>query len=364
MSSLNATTLLPPPPPPPLQNSTLLHLESATDASTIIPLTTFVLGFAVENSISGIISNMVRISVEPDRTKKYPLIFNIITLFNFIAVVYNVLFLCHYFLKESNCVWVDFMTNIFSHSYYLVFDSFILYKTWTITQYRPIYIPIFTLALLHRFTWALYDLSTSTALWTPQSHCEFIQNPISGTGASAADILCDTLATLTCLYTCRTALKDCFSLGPNMDAFRRLLHVLVNENVVRSAVVLVAHCLIVWCTNTGVGDGSFVLLFYAVLSLVYVWVINLEFLWVEARQRALSKRSGTRSAKSAKSAKSGGGGAVVGGGLANVGPGMMVAVDMVSSGVKGIGGGGTVEGTLSSVYPGSSIQSRSFTQNG
>ncbi|KAJ3290477.1 hypothetical protein HDU79_003186 [Rhizoclosmatium sp. JEL0117] len=257
------------------------------DKTVLIPLTTFILGFAVENSISGIILNAVRISSEETRSKKYPFMFIVITVFNFIATLYNVLFLCHYFLKESNCVWVDFMTNIFSHSYYLMFDGFILFKTWAVTQFCDWFRYPMGIALLHRLTWAIFDLSTSTAVWQEsKNHCEFVQNPTSGTGASAADLLCDILATVSCIYFCRQRILDCFMLGASMDAFKRLMYILINENVLRSVVVLCANSLIMWCTNN-LTDGSFVLVFYAIQSYIFVRVINLEFLWVQARKKAL-----------------------------------------------------------------------------
>ncbi|KAI8607199.1 hypothetical protein BC830DRAFT_188667 [Chytriomyces sp. MP71] len=171
----------------PIANATTIPSIVASDVSVnfdrlvIVPITCFVLGLACENAVSGLVANMVRIAAESDKKKYFSTVFNIITIFNLLSIVYNSLFLAHYLLNESNCSIMDFVTNIFAQSYYVIFDSFMLYKTWTVSGYNKVFFFIMCIAILNRICWGCVDLKVSSGSWR-NHHCEFRQNPITGAG--------------------------------------------------------------------------------------------------------------------------------------------------------------------------------------
>ncbi|KAI8608046.1 hypothetical protein BC830DRAFT_1157001 [Chytriomyces sp. MP71] len=288
-------------------NVTMVAFVTAPDVlnTAVNPITTFIVGCAFENSVSGLISTLVHLLMER-RRKRVNIIFAIMSVFNMLSLVYNSLFLFSFFLGEKGCSGVDLTTNLFSHCYYVVFDFFILFKSWVVSGYNGLFLYIASATILHRVAWALFDLSTSYSEYSSGS-CNFYQNPLSGSGypliffpyslnlsssyrCSVGDILCDLLSTLGCLYFCRRRLKealfltdeDHFSL--NSDKFQKLLIVFMQENVLRSIFVLTINILILWC-NDATNDPFVLPLVYAVESYIFARSLNLEFVWHHVRTK-------------------------------------------------------------------------------
>ncbi|KAI9334569.1 hypothetical protein BDR26DRAFT_866844 [Obelidium mucronatum] len=215
----------------------------------------------------------------------YSPLFIIMSLFNILSLVYNFMFLYSFLLNPQSCWIADFLCNVFAQLYYLVFDSFILFKSWSVAGFDKTTLVIALICVLHRAGWALFDLITSNAVWVNGS-CVFIQNPLSGSGVSAADLLCDFVATIVSLWFCKQRLKNCFSIGVNGQSFANVLYILISENVLRSFVILITNSLILWCNFAAGTDPMLFPIVYAIQSWVFARLLNMEFVWVGVRKAA------------------------------------------------------------------------------
>ncbi|ORY43446.1 hypothetical protein BCR33DRAFT_717654 [Rhizoclosmatium globosum] len=273
-------------------SSTGPALQLQTHSFDPVPLTAFILGFALENSFQGLILFSVKTYNEKDKKKRLKAVLVLMAVFNVISVIYNALFLYSFYLDAESCYLADLLIDVVSHSYYVVFDLFMLYKTYAVSGFQTWFIPIAAIGVIHRAVWGVADCILSFGAWNGHS-CAFSQNPVTGIGASAADILCDSVSTVFSVWFCRLRMIECFALpGGVGQNVAKLFVILAQENILRSIIVLIINGIMIWVNSPSFhGNESVVLLMYAIQSYVFSRLLNLEWLWMKERTKAQLNRS-------------------------------------------------------------------------
>ncbi|ORY43476.1 hypothetical protein BCR33DRAFT_717683, partial [Rhizoclosmatium globosum] len=233
----------------------------------------------MEISLSGLISTAVRVfSSEDAGASSFIPVAGIMSLFNAFCIAYNALFIRSFFLDGSNCWSGQRATNVCSHMFYLSFDLFLLYKTYTLSLHSKVVLVAMTVILLHRIVWTVWDIIKSQGVWDDSAqNCEYVQYPTTGIGYNSADIISDSFCTLTAILLNYKSLVT----GPVTDSIK----VIVQENILRSFVVVTVNSFELYAA-TNWTDPYLTLLAFLIQNYTYARCLNAELFWIEARKTA------------------------------------------------------------------------------
>ncbi|KAI9326311.1 hypothetical protein BDR26DRAFT_877513, partial [Obelidium mucronatum] len=185
-------------------------------------------GLTGEISISGILASIVLAAQQKKSGRNWAFI--IMTNFNLACIFYMGNIFYDLYLVESNCVSGQYIGNSSSHYFYLSFDFFILFKSYVVSCFDVWVFRLGFLIFLNRLFWTALDIYSSGGRWDPEiMNCNYVQNPLSGMGYNASDIVVDVFCTIVSLIFTWKHLKSKIS---------RIGEVILQENVIRSAVML------------------------------------------------------------------------------------------------------------------------------
>ncbi|KAJ3031025.1 UNVERIFIED_CONTAM: hypothetical protein HDU68_006863 [Siphonaria sp. JEL0065] len=157
-------------------------------------------GLTGEISISGIISCLVhhtqtKEAREEAGAKNWTAI--IMLNFNIACIFYMFNIFFDLYLVESNCEIGQHIGNTSSHYFYLSFDFFILFKSYIVSNMNHWVLKSAILIYVNRLFWTVFDVVKSGGVWDPVSqNCNYVQNPVSGIGYNASDMIVDLFCTI------------------------------------------------------------------------------------------------------------------------------------------------------------------------
>ncbi|KAJ3282699.1 hypothetical protein HDU79_009713 [Rhizoclosmatium sp. JEL0117] len=258
MVSNNATSYLPP--------SASIDEAFVNPAQSAIIIMTF--GLTAEVSITGLISTICRSITTTSTNFRSTALF--LSVFNFLTILYNVMLVYDFLAQKSEYVCVNFelYQNVVWHVLVMMFDVFILFKTYytsRLKKYRVVLAAAITIIVTSRFIWAVYDIATSHGEWNVK-YCSYYQNSISNAGFNITDIICDIFATTVTLIMNWNLLVSQES---------SLIQVTVIENIVRSVTILSINIAAMYVGMMFV-DPFTTWLVFSVQTYLYTQCMNLD----------------------------------------------------------------------------------------
>ncbi|KAJ3403725.1 hypothetical protein CcCBS67573_g03398 [Chytriomyces confervae] len=221
-------------------------------------------GLALELMLGSFLANIMR----PKKTP-VPLLIGLINIWGAIYMTFAFLAM---FASDSSCKLFCFMTNLSSQLFLLTSDSFLLYVSYLLSNRGPRVFAIAIILILHRASWAIADLHYSTGHFDDYLQvCLYVQHPLTGTGYSVADIVCDIFSTVLIIYVAFTKL----SMSSNMS-----LH-LLRRNGCRSLALLATNSYCVYAFWNWDSDffGFFVI--YNLQAYIFARCVNYDLLFDE-----------------------------------------------------------------------------------
>ncbi|KAI9353871.1 hypothetical protein BDR26DRAFT_849377, partial [Obelidium mucronatum] len=210
-----------------------------------------------------------QLSQDPDRPqRKQPILNAILFLFNSLASLNMILVVL---VVRRAAVVVNFAQNLTIHGYLILFDFFILYKSYIVMRKHPLYLALSILVYSNRLVWGIVDLKWSGGVWDNESAtCTFVQFALSGVQVSLADIMVDSVGTL-------GAVVAFFSSGSHLLPFQSLSHQLLKENVLRTVVILTATSVLMYLNSAmSTLDVRIFFMFSLILDILTIVLMNLE----------------------------------------------------------------------------------------
>ncbi|KAJ3071121.1 hypothetical protein HDU98_005804 [Podochytrium sp. JEL0797] len=192
---------------------------------------------------------------------------------NFWSLVFQTSLLVAAYATAEDCYISSVVFNISGHAFLVSFGIFLLYKTWIVCRQSNSFLYLSVLLIAIRVAWASYDSVASQGSWFNNT-CEYNQNEVSGYGYVAADITID----FTCTF-CTLAQGSKYV--SHTSVMKRLIAMLVFENVLRSCIVLVVNAVTLTILLTVA--GPWVLVVDSVYLACYCAVLNSELYWVKRR---------------------------------------------------------------------------------
>ncbi|KAJ3060287.1 hypothetical protein HDU98_003724 [Podochytrium sp. JEL0797] len=174
-----------------LSNATALF--EATQGAQYANLGVLV-GMTLEICITGIITTLIRVTLRGGRgvvtVANYHLMAFSIAMFNLACVVFQSVVAWVLFLPEEQCVAGGVVGNISAHLFYIAFDTFMLYKTFSVSHGSLSFQLGILLLLLNRLAWGIADTAKSYAIWDwIDELCVYEQSEVTGYGSISADLV-------------------------------------------------------------------------------------------------------------------------------------------------------------------------------
>ncbi|KAI8621936.1 hypothetical protein BC830DRAFT_1091516 [Chytriomyces sp. MP71] len=193
-----------------------------------------VLGMTIEISFTGIITTICRVlQGAVTAGSEFFVVGVIMTGFNVACIVYQSLQAWVFFLSPDQCVSGSTIGNVFSHIFNLAFDSFMLYKTYCVSegdsrvQYSAYVI------LLHRLGWAIGDIVSSKSVWDESLQtCLYMQNSVTTNGYNSSDMVSHLFATVLAF------IFGFINFEGNLSGVGKAL---VDGNILRSLIIVGIH---------------------------------------------------------------------------------------------------------------------------
>ncbi|KAJ3295351.1 hypothetical protein HDU79_009405 [Rhizoclosmatium sp. JEL0117] len=261
-------------------------LEPSPEPLTIlqiitVPLNSFLMGICFEAcTVAFFKSSKQLIDILQDRTES-PFLTSLIVLFNLgamISFIFSILIWIP--LTESTCVPVDWFSVFIWHFYFIVFNIFVLYKSYIVTDKSQVYLVVAILAFFYRIAWTIVDLMWTGGSWDPIAGvCNYYYSEVTGFHYTIADIICDVVA---------TAGSVTMFLKPENRAleYQSLWFQLMKENVLRSVITLMVNPVVVVMNNAHL-DANTMTLVYTAQNYTYVRMMNLEMYFKDQRNSVM-----------------------------------------------------------------------------
>ncbi|KAI8611477.1 hypothetical protein BC830DRAFT_653789 [Chytriomyces sp. MP71] len=256
---------------------------SATPANRLdalsTPITCTILGLCLDDSLCSIFRAGCSLHQEINLPPRQRKLFLKLTLFTFnIALSLNsFLIIWAFFVTSTDCFPVNMAQGLTFHSFMIIFDAYILYKSNLILGKSRVFNFVACVCLLYRMSWVVADifLTFIPVSWDPiEEACQFLQDPLTGLNYTVADILVDVVSTIA------TVIAFWRQGGFTMDIYG-LSFQLVKEAALRSVLCLgmdVFYCLVVFQWSGAAQNVA-----CGLQNLIYLKVINLELWWKEVR---------------------------------------------------------------------------------
>ncbi|KAJ3073410.1 hypothetical protein HDU98_001594 [Podochytrium sp. JEL0797] len=232
------------------------HVMALTFSSMMMAL-------ALENSMRGIATAIGRLQ---ESTNK--IIPRVIIVGNVLTILEVIGFAWSNFTNASTCFLINLLDNLAFHLFIVLFDTFLLYKTWLLTGKSRFFAALAAVVLAYRIAFGIRDVFTSYGAWDDQlCYCAWNSVPNSANLYMSGDVAADLLSSTTTIL---------ISVGFWKSDLRNLFRVLVLEN---------ATAITLWSINQANNDYS---MYTAGLqAYAFAHLFNLEFYWFKQRSASL-----------------------------------------------------------------------------
>ncbi|KAI8829387.1 hypothetical protein BJ741DRAFT_623234 [Chytriomyces cf. hyalinus JEL632] len=246
----------------------------ANCSPTGLPLICIFLGLTIQASCSTLVDTVPELAYQIRFKSKKPIFFNAVTIaFNALILLNSCLYLPVYFADRSSCAPLAMFAVVTFQGFLLLFDAFILVKTYSTTRESKIFLILLSLVLLYRLGSTIADFTLTYAEWDDSIQaCQFYQNQDTLRHYTIADIMCDVLA---------TAGSVALLISGRVGGMSNLAGQLLIENVVRSGLTLALNVAVVHMASspdTSIEDLS---LAWTVQSYILQQLMNMEHLYSE-----------------------------------------------------------------------------------
>ncbi|KAI8829389.1 hypothetical protein BJ741DRAFT_623244 [Chytriomyces cf. hyalinus JEL632] len=248
----------------------------ANCSPTGLPLLCIILGLTIQATCSTLVDTVPEL-VHQIRFKSEPrMFFNAVTIaFNALLLVNTCLYLPGYFADRDSCAPMTVVATALYHGFMLVFDVFILVKTYTTTRENKMFLSLLTLVLLYRLGSSIADLILTYAAWDASLQaCLFYQNQETLRHYTFADISCDVLATAGSLAL----------LVSGSGGLSSLVGQLLIENVVRSGLTLALNGAVMYVAHSGAMSFDDLSLTWMIQNYILMQLMNMEHVYKKRRQ--------------------------------------------------------------------------------
>ncbi|KAI9333574.1 hypothetical protein BDR26DRAFT_868142 [Obelidium mucronatum] len=228
---------------------------------------------AINTSAVGLFCTIHRLLTT--KSNSFWIVAGLMTLFNVFSIVYQISYVWSLFLEEGNCIAGNFVANFTSHLFYLSFDTFLLYKTYSISLQNRFIVWGVVILFIHRLVWTVWDIVASTGVWDADTQtCSYQQFPITGVGYNVSDILID------CFATTVAVSFNYSSLSSNLS---QTVQVLVKENILRTAFITSINLYGLY-SSAFITDIFLFNLTYNIQDYAYAIALNSELFWIDQRK--------------------------------------------------------------------------------
>ncbi|ORY47428.1 hypothetical protein BCR33DRAFT_715143, partial [Rhizoclosmatium globosum] len=185
---------------------------------------------------------------------------------------------------EKSCAAANVLKSFGFHTFMILFDFFMLYKSWAVTEFNAFYGGISALLTLYRFVWAVIDMCWSQGQWN-QNNCWVFVNPTSNLQYTLADVLTDSVATIGAVMM---FVKNHGNI--QMLEGQSLWFLIARENVLRTTIILSMDLYYLYTIFVPLGVSEWMIL-SAAQNLVYSALMNIELVWKDVRDSQSSQNS-------------------------------------------------------------------------
>ncbi|KAI8613457.1 hypothetical protein BC830DRAFT_475144 [Chytriomyces sp. MP71] len=208
---------------------------------TGFPLNCFIYGICAEASFRGMIQSGPELVLHL-RGEEPGSVFLVATLFAFntFAFLNMAMFLPVQNLLEHDCVSLNKAALFTWHVFMIIFDGFVMFKSYVCVRKNFYYKIICILAFLYRVGLGIADLTVTGGVWNPVNKtCDYETNGLVGFHYTIADIICDVFATVAAVIM---LIQNMAGLTSAASVFKEVM----SENVFRSVFVLVVNAIILY----------------------------------------------------------------------------------------------------------------------
>ncbi|TPX74916.1 hypothetical protein CcCBS67573_g03821 [Chytriomyces confervae] len=243
---------------------------SCTDA-TELPLVCVIYGLAIQSGLNTLVTTVPQF-FQSHASPKSPLFLGIVTCaFSLLIMADSSMYIPNHFADERLCSVLYMAEGVFYQGFLLIFDTFILVKTYIITRENKVFLAFMTTALLYRLAAAVADLILSGGVWDDESGaCAYSQNGETMFHYAGADLACDVLATAGSL-----AMLISGKFGGVSD----LIGQLSLENVIRSSLTLVLNSVLMYLGQLPTVSFKVLSIAWAIQNTVLLYLMNMEHVY-------------------------------------------------------------------------------------
>ncbi|KAI8613458.1 hypothetical protein BC830DRAFT_1170218 [Chytriomyces sp. MP71] len=169
---------------------------------TGVPLSCFIYGICAEASFRGMIQSGPELlshlrGEEPGSAILIATVF----IFNMLAFANTAVFIPLLNLNENDCASLNTAGLVTWHAFFIIFDGFVMFKSYVCVRRNLYFKIICIIALLYRIGWTIADLMFTGGTWDSENQaCVYAANFQTGLHYTIADIICDALSTVAAVY--------------------------------------------------------------------------------------------------------------------------------------------------------------------
>ncbi|KAI9326310.1 hypothetical protein BDR26DRAFT_877511 [Obelidium mucronatum] len=235
-------------------------------------------GITAEVAISGLASTLPQLLYGKTVSNKHSLNYTalIMTNFNVACLIYMFNIFYDLYLSRDTCTLGHHLGNASSHYFYLSFDFFILFKSLAVSNMDRWVFRGAIFVFMNRLVWTVLDLIHSGGHWDPViQQCSYFQHPLSGLGYNISDMIVDLFCTV---------LSIAFTWRLLNSKVTRIAEIILQENVIRSAIVLTVNSFELYASMT-ITDPFMTLVSYLIQNYIYTRCLNAELFWISMRRK-------------------------------------------------------------------------------
>ncbi|KAJ3062566.1 hypothetical protein HDU98_001557 [Podochytrium sp. JEL0797] len=180
--------------------------------------------------------------------------------------------------QESNCYSSSFAGEALYHVFMVLFDIFLLFKTWMIVEQKTWFMYLSVFLVMNRLAWGAAESYLSYGSWDSIAQsCNWNSDGAVMTGVYVSDMAIDLVSTIAILAG---------SQKHKSTDFKQLFQVMIKENLIRSTLSLAITCFGLYATwSRQASTVQFI--FYSVQTYIVCHLLNSEYYWLKRRNEAI-----------------------------------------------------------------------------
>ncbi|KAJ3240682.1 hypothetical protein HDU77_011101 [Chytriomyces hyalinus] len=243
---------------------------------TGLPLAALVFGLCIDSSFKGLITSVPRF-MSALRRREPVFLMGTLVFFNAFALANFFLFLPTYSPTHSNCVVGNYFGAVTYHAFMIIFDMFILNKSYITARHNKIFLVLAVLSIANRVGWSAADVFLLQISWVEEGgFCNYQGSALTGFYYNLADTICDAFATgASIIVLCMNGLP--FHNG--FDLFTKI----AIENAVRSLLALIINAVVMYLVYSHEYAVDGLIVAWGFQDYIYVNLMNMELFYKEIR---------------------------------------------------------------------------------